>query len=507
MKVRRVLPLLCLLAFGAAIPGAAHAQAYKIPPGNPFAGVAGARAEVFVYGLRNPFRWSFDRQTGDMIVGDVGGSAKEEVTFLPRAQTAGANLGWNCREGSVAGPGACPPGSYVSPAYDYDNPGDAAVTGGNVVRDPALPAFQGRYLFGDFFTGVFGNAIQVTTLGPETATAPEATGAVVSSLVAFGEDTSGGLYAVSLDGQVYKLVQNGVALDEVLIDTFDQPIAVAAVPGQLTSLFVAEKRGVLKLRSSDGTGVHVFVDIAGRVSDVGERGLLAVAAAPDYVSSGRVFLFYTDNGGDLRIDEVRRSSTDATRADPLTLRNIITVEHSSASNHNGGQMLFGPDGYLYVSIGDGGSQGDPEGDAQSLGSLLGKVLRLDVREAAQLPPPTPPPAADKRKPKLLAVVAKRQRVLKLKGVVARLGCDERCRVSVSGRLRIGRRGYGLRKATRAGVAKGKRVRLRARLAKKGVQALRKALRDGKRPKVRLVLAGRDTAGNSSSLRRTVRVKR
>ena len=81
------------LAALALAPAAAQAQTgYSIPPGNPFAGTAGARAEVYVYGMRNPYRWSFDRQTGDMYVGDVGG-INEEITFIPRAREAGANLG------------------------------------------------------------------------------------------------------------------------------------------------------------------------------------------------------------------------------------------------------------------------------------------------------------------------------------------------------------------------------------------------------------------------------
>ena len=112
--------------------------------------------------------------------------------------------------------------------------------------------------------------------------------------------------------------------------------------------------------------------------DGGEQGLLAFAVAPDYATSGRVFAFYTNNGNDLQLDEYRRTADGPDRADLSTRRPILTIQHDQAENHNGGQLLFGPDGRLYLSTGDGGTQDDPEGDAQSLGSLLGKILRLDV---------------------------------------------------------------------------------------------------------------------------------
>ena len=102
LTVRRLLPIAVLAtAFAVAAPGTAGAQApYDIPAGNPFVNTAGARPEVFVYGMRNPYRWSFDRTTGDMYIGDVGG-INEEITFLARARQAGANLGWNCLSGTA----------------------------------------------------------------------------------------------------------------------------------------------------------------------------------------------------------------------------------------------------------------------------------------------------------------------------------------------------------------------------------------------------------------------
>ena len=122
----------------------------------------------------------------------------------------------------------------------------------------------------------------------------------------------------------------------------------------------------MQLRTPSGT--TEFLDIAGSVADSGEQGLLSLAVSPDYATTGRVFIFYTDNGGDLQVDEVRAGVRTP----------VLTIQHDQADNHNGGQLLFGPDNALYLSTGDGGTQGDPEGDAQNPASRLGKILRMDV---------------------------------------------------------------------------------------------------------------------------------
>ena len=140
--------------------------------------------------------------------------------------------------------------------------------------------------------------------------------------------------------------------------------------------------------------------------------------APDYATSGRVFVFYTNNGNDLQLDEYRRTADGPDRADLSTRRPILTIPHDQAMNHNGGQLLFGPDGRLYLSTGDGGTQGDPEGDAQSLGSLLGKVLRS--RRGS------PAVRRRHRRPEGAHQVKRRQRVLRARGVVAYVRCSESC---------------------------------------------------------------------------------
>src|SRR6185436_16858785 len=130
-----------LIELAAALAPPAHA-AYTIPPDNPFVGTAGARGEIYVYGMRNPFRWSFDRANGDMWVGDVGGSAasneSEEVDHLAAAHIAGVNLGWHCLSGNAVFQPCVPP-SYVGPVHTYPSGADVVI-GGYVVRDPTLPA-------------------------------------------------------------------------------------------------------------------------------------------------------------------------------------------------------------------------------------------------------------------------------------------------------------------------------------------------------------------------------
>jgi hypothetical protein len=444
---------------------------------------AQAQPEVYALGIRNPYRWSFDRQTGDMYVGDVGGT-NEEVTFIPAAQTRGANLGWNCFSGTAVQSG-CAPSNYFPPAFQYPS-GPDVVIGGYVVRDPALPSFAGQYLFGRFDTGI------IMKLGPQAAPPPVDTGLNIPNVSGFGEDGVGHLYATSLAGQVYRLGESGGTLTKTSIGPFTQPVSVAAAPGATDELFIAEKAGRLVRWTPSGTGE--VLDIRSIVADSGEQGLLSVAVAPDYATSGRLFIFYTDNGGDLQVDELRGG----------TRTPIITIQHDQATNHNGGQLLFGADNALYLSTGDGGTQGDPEGDAQNPSSLLGKILRFDLGTSG---PPPAGPAPDQTAPTLTVRVPRRQRVLRLRGAVAYVRCSEACTVEAGGTLRIGRRRLLLRRAV-GSAQPSPRTRLKVRLRRRSARLLRRALANGRRPRVQVRLRARDAAGNPSALvRRTVRVRR
>ncbi len=182
------------------------ASPYAIPPGNPFRNRAGYRPEIWALGLRNPWRFSFDRGTGDLWIGDVGQNAWEEIDREPAGSKGGVNFGWNLFEGShpfEPGPGSP---QTVPPAYEYSHSdGGCVVTGGYVYRGKDIPALAGSYVFADFCLGRLealrisaGGKPQVVELGP-----------VVENIASFGEDATGELYALSLSGPVYRLAPAG----------------------------------------------------------------------------------------------------------------------------------------------------------------------------------------------------------------------------------------------------------------------------------------------------------
>lgn len=190
---------------------------YAIPAGNPFAGVPG-RDEIWAYGLRNPWRFSFDRESGDMAIGDVGQEAREEIDYAasPAAGVVGgggANYGWNCREGlDPYPPGGCAMGGgFTDPVFDYphDDPGGGAahgcsIIGGYVVRDASLGDLYGRYVYSDYCSGEIRSLLLPAAGGPATGDRSE--GMTVVEPTSFGEDACGRLYVISVDGPVYRLV-------------------------------------------------------------------------------------------------------------------------------------------------------------------------------------------------------------------------------------------------------------------------------------------------------------
>ena len=184
-------------------PRASGGRDYRVPDGNPFVGRAGARGEIYSYGLRNPWRFSFDRKTGDLAIGDVGQNEFEEIDFVRRGKGRGANFGWRPFEGrSRYTPGESAPGHVRPVIVRAHADGNCSITGGVVVRDPRLPGLRGRYVFGDFCKGRVSSA----RLSPGRARGVRRTSLSVSSLSSFGEDAQGRVYAVSLDGPVYRIV-------------------------------------------------------------------------------------------------------------------------------------------------------------------------------------------------------------------------------------------------------------------------------------------------------------
>ncbi len=170
--------------------------AYAIPPDNPFAGGAEARPEIWAYGLRNPWRISFDRATGDLWIGDVGQGSWEEVDRLGPA-TGGANLGWNRMEGRHCYDGRdCDPTAFVSPITEYSHAEGCSITGGYVYRGTQWPALAGTYLFADYCSG----SIWGIASAAEEFVSPTSLLASGRNAVSFGEDEAGELYLADISG-------------------------------------------------------------------------------------------------------------------------------------------------------------------------------------------------------------------------------------------------------------------------------------------------------------------
>jgi glucose/arabinose dehydrogenase len=186
--------------------GTEGSAAYGIPAGNPFAGSEDAAPETWIYGVRNPWRFSFDRDSGDLWVADVGQSSWEEIDLLPSAggfdAGRGANLGWDEMEGTHPFDGGSNPGGAVLPIYEYSTEEGCSIIGGYVYRGDAVPPLQGTYLFADYCTvGVRGIQVDGTTVIDERTWDLPA-----QQVQSFGQDNDGELLLLLTGGQVLKLV-------------------------------------------------------------------------------------------------------------------------------------------------------------------------------------------------------------------------------------------------------------------------------------------------------------
>jgi glucose/arabinose dehydrogenase len=166
------------------------------------------------------------------------------------------------------------------------------------------------------------------------------------------------------------------------IGSFDSPVYVASTPAFPRLLFVVEQGGRVEVLRNGRRLRRPFLDISGLVSFEGERGLLSIAFPPDYSRSRAFYVYYTDDRGNIRVDEFRRRTP--TRAARGSRRTVIEIPHTENSNHNGGQLQF-LGNLLYFATGDGGSAGDPPNNAQNKDVLLGKLLRIDPRPSGGRP--------------------------------------------------------------------------------------------------------------------------
>jgi glucose/arabinose dehydrogenase len=243
-------------------------SSYTIPPGNPFAGATPGRDEIWAFGLRNPWRPSFDRQMGDLIIADVGQNVREEVNFAA-AGTAGVNYGWRCFEGnlpytssSTTPCGTCSaPGCAVFPAFDYDHTlGRCSITGGYVYRGCAVPDLRGQYFFGDYcgkqiYTGRFQSGLLVA-FRDRTADLAPGGGLTIGNITSFGEDARGELYITDQGGQVFKIVPK-------------VPVLESDMPALITRTALGDTLGSTTPGNALASGIVPFADAGSRIRGVG----------------------------------------------------------------------------------------------------------------------------------------------------------------------------------------------------------------------------------------------
>ena len=316
-----------MLLLAGAQASAQEGVSYSVPLDNPFVATPGARPEVCSLGLRNPYRFSFDRTY--RLPDDRGRRRRlraRRSTGCRAGGARGANFGWPCTEGRSPDrrTGPAPPKNTLAPIFDYPHDDRVfAVTGGYVVRDPALPDLAGRYLWGDFYDG------QLRTLRYSYSNPGDTLrGVDINQLSSFGEDALGHLYAADFDGgQVYRLLPGATtgSLSTQVVGTFANPIFITAPPGDTSRLFVVERSGTISLVKDGATLPTPFLDITDLVLPDGEQGLLSMAFAPDYATSKLFYVFYTDRAGNNRIEEFRRYTSD--RASRASRRVVLRIEH------------------------------------------------------------------------------------------------------------------------------------------------------------------------------------
>ena len=367
---------------------------YAIPSSNPFVGRDDGLDEIWAYGLRNPWRFSFDRATGDLYIGDVGKARWEEVNFQPSASKGGENYGWNVWEGNEELAGGEAPG-HVPPFFVYGHEHGCAVVGGYVYRGEALPEIAGIYFLGDFCTGRIWTTWR-NFAGHWQAKELLNTDFTISS---FGEDETGELLLVDYhDGTIYRLVHGHDSDSPLFRDSapsatefgftlvaagFNRPLYLTHAGDSSGRLFLVEQSGKVWIIKDGAQQAQPYLDLSALISRSAlgagftEQGLLGLAFHPQYAINGTFYVNYTDRNGSTVVARYQVSQSNPDLADGGSGEIIFHLAQPYA-NHNGGHIAFGPDGYLYISLGDGGSANDPLGAGQNRALLLGSIVRIDV---------------------------------------------------------------------------------------------------------------------------------
>ncbi len=224
----------------------------------------------------------------------------------------------------------------------------------------------------DSVSGLSGSDVLNGGVGADTVSGGEGSDTLVGGA---GDDVIYGF------GASDSVAGSGDILARRVAGNFDQPVFATSAPGDPDRLFVVEKTGQIKiLDTATGTtnAVNFLTIPQAQLQTGGEQGVLGLAFHPDYATNGRFFVYVTNAAGDQEVRQYSRSGTNPDWAAAASGDVILTIPHPGNSNHNGGWISFGPDGYLYIATGDGGGGGDPDNNAQNPNSLLGKMLRIDV---------------------------------------------------------------------------------------------------------------------------------
>jgi glucose/sorbosone dehydrogenase len=281
---------------------------YSSPPDNPFFGATPGRDEIYAIGFRNPFRWSFDRGTGQLVLGDVGQSAREEVDIV----TLGGNYGWRVFEGTLCtglGPQSCSGGNFIPPITEYGHVGGrCSITGGYVYRGALSTLPQGTYVYGDFCTG----EILVLDLNQRVETFLMGSGVNISS---FGEDEAGEIYVVGLGGTVHKLINTDTRAGSISADPNPIPVCDGSGLGVTTLFWMSAGTTTVEVRVGSPTGALLA-----------RTGPSGSATTGKWVSQGTTFFLQDVSGGK-----------------PLTLLNTIgTVTVNLTTNCRSGSISANP---------------------------------------------------------------------------------------------------------------------------------------------------------------------
>ena len=295
-------------------------------------------------------------------------------------------------------------------AYSHASGDGCTIVGGYVYRGDAFPGLAGAYIYGDYCSGRLW-ALSAADAAATGTAEPELVGQLDGSLSAFGQDEAGELYAVDLGGRVLRLTAPGAGPDvtpsaapasakpstrpsakpaafkpskvklklERVADLGD--VSPVYVTGDGTGgglLYVVERAGRIRAMTEKGKIRGTLLDLRGRVGTDGERGLHAVAFHPNFKKNGKFYVHYNTPAGNTRVVEYkqRKAGQEVSAGSGRTLFDFPRPEW----NHNGGWLGFGPDGYLYIALGDGGgnSPGDPFGNGQDKNDLFGSILRINV---------------------------------------------------------------------------------------------------------------------------------